>query len=88
MYVRAVLEEGVTDRAILVPQRGVTRNAAGQPTVLVVGAGEKVEPRVIKTERTVGDSWLVTEGLRPGDRVILSWIKGLGAAVPGSYFPR
>lgn len=81
MYVRAVLEEGTSDRALLVPQRGVTRNPAGQATVLVVGAGEKVESRVIKTERTVGESWLVTEGLKPGDRVIL---EGSQRAKPGT----
>ena len=81
MYVRAVLEEGMSDHAILVPQRGVSRNPAGQATVMVVGAGDKVEARVIKTERTVGDSWLVTEGLKPGDRVIL---EGIQKAKPGT----
>ncbi|MBI5439852.1 MAG: efflux RND transporter periplasmic adaptor subunit [Deltaproteobacteria bacterium] len=81
MYVRAVLEEGTNDRAILVPQRGVTRNPAGQPLVMVVGAGDKVEPRVIKADRTVGESWLVTEGLKPGDRVIL---EGIQRAKPGT----
>lgn len=81
MYVRASLEEGMNDHAILVPQRGVTRNAAGKPMVMVVGAGEKVEPRLIRAERTVGESWLVTEGLQPGDRVIL---EGLQRARPGA----
>jgi membrane fusion protein (multidrug efflux system) len=81
MYVRAVLEEGVSAHALLVPQRGVTRNPAGNAMVMVVGAGEKVEPRVIKTERTVGDSWLVSEGLHTGDRVIL---EGIQKARPGT----
>lgn len=81
MYVRAILVEGVNDRAILVPQRGVTRNPAGNPMVMAVGADDKVEPRIIKAERTVGDSWLVTEGLKPGDRVIL---EGLQKARPGT----
>ena len=81
LYVRAVLEEGMNDQAILVPQRGVTRNPAGKPTVLVVGAGDKVEQRVIATDRTVGDQWLVTDGLRPGDRLIL---EGLQKAKPGT----
>ena len=71
MFVRAVLEEGRNEQAILVPQRGVTRNPAGNAMVMVVGAEEKVEPRVIKVARTVGDSWLVNEGLKAGDRVIL-----------------
>lgn len=81
MYVRAVLEEGVNDQAILVPQRGVTRDTAGRPVVMVVGAEEKAEARVIAVDRTVGDQWLVTEGLSPGDRVIL---EGLQRARPGT----
>ena len=81
MFVRAVVQEGVKDQAILVPQRGVTRNPAGNPMVMVVGAEEKVEPRVIKADRTVGDSWLVTDGLKPGDRVIL---EGIQKARPGT----
>jgi membrane fusion protein (multidrug efflux system) len=81
MFVRATLQEGVKDQGILVPQRGVTRNPAGNAMVMTVGAGEKVEPRVIQTDRTVGEYWLVTEGLKPGDRVIL---EGLQKARPGT----
>jgi membrane fusion protein, multidrug efflux system len=75
MFVRAILEEGVMENAILVPQRGVTRDPAGNAMVMVVGAEEKVEPRVIKVSRTVGSNWLVTEGLKTGDRVILEGIQ-------------
>lgn len=75
MFVRAVLEEGVNDKAILVPQRGVTRNPAGEAVVYVVGAHDKVEQRVVKTVRAVDDNWLVSEGLRSGDRVILEGIQ-------------
>jgi membrane fusion protein, multidrug efflux system len=81
MFVRAILEEGVNDHAILVPQRGVTRNPAGNAMVMVVGSEEKVEPRVIKVLRTVGENWLVSEGLKAGDRVIL---EGLQKARPGT----
>jgi membrane fusion protein (multidrug efflux system) len=81
MFVRAVIQEGEKAQAILVPQRGVTRNPAGNAMVMVVGADEKVEPRIIKTERTVGDSWLVNEGLKAGDRVIL---EGIQKARPGT----
>jgi len=81
MFVRAILEEGVNEQAILVPQRGVTRNPAGDAMVMVVGAEEKVEPRVIKVARTVGDSWLVSDGLKAGDRVIL---EGIQKARPGT----
>jgi membrane fusion protein (multidrug efflux system) len=81
MFVRAVLEEGVDEKAILIPQRGVTRNPKGDAVVMVVGAGEKVESRPIKVVRTVGDSWLVSDGLKTGDRVIL---EGLQKARPGT----
>jgi membrane fusion protein (multidrug efflux system) len=81
MFVRAILEEGVDENAILIPQRGVTRNPKGDALVMVVGAEEKVEPRLIKVVRTVGDSWLVSDGLKTGDRVIL---EGLQKARPGT----
>jgi membrane fusion protein (multidrug efflux system) len=81
MFVRAILEEGVNENAILIPQRGVTRNPKGDAMVLVVGAHEKVEPRPIKVARTVGDNWLVSEGLKDGDRVIL---EGIQKAKPGT----
>ena len=81
MFVRAVLEEGINEQAILVPQRGVTRNPKGEAMVMVVGAEEKVEPRLITVVRTVGENWLVSEGLKPGDRVIL---EGIQKARPGT----
>lgn len=75
MYVRAVLQEGVNDHAIMVPQRAVTRNPAGNAMCFVVGPEDKVEPRVIKVERTVGENWLVSAGLKTGDRVIMEGIQ-------------
>ncbi|GFO58771.1 MexX family efflux pump subunit [Geomonas silvestris] len=81
MFVRAQIEEGVNDAAILVPQRGVNRNPKGEAVVMTVGEGEKVEPRVVKVVRTVGDNWLVGDGLKAGDRVILD---GLQKAKPGT----
>lgn len=81
MFVHAFVEEGVNEQAILAPRRGVTRDPSGNAMVMVVGAEEKVEPRVIKAERTVGDSWLVSEGLKPGDRVI---VEGIQRARPGT----
>ncbi|QWV91724.1 efflux RND transporter periplasmic adaptor subunit [Geomonas oryzisoli] len=81
MFVRAVLEEGINESAILIPQRGVTRNAAGQAIVMVVGAENKVEPRPIQVARTVGDAWLVSSGLKGGEKVIL---EGLQKARPGT----
>jgi membrane fusion protein (multidrug efflux system) len=81
MFVRAILEEGVSEKAVLIPQRGVTRNPKGEAMVMVVGAEEKVEPRVIKVARTIGENWLVSEGLKAGDRVIL---EGIQKARPGT----
>jgi membrane fusion protein, multidrug efflux system len=81
MFVRALIEEGVNDAAILVPQRGVSRNAKGEAVVMTVDPEGKVAPRPVKVVRTVGDSWLVSEGLKAGDRVILD---GLQKAKPGS----
>ncbi|MEK8088624.1 efflux RND transporter periplasmic adaptor subunit [Thermithiobacillus plumbiphilus] len=80
MFVRAQLQEGVRENAILAPQQGVTRNPQGQPTALVVGPGNKVEQRVLKTERAVGNQWLVSEGLKPGDQIIT---EGLQFIHPG-----
>ncbi|MEG3174685.1 efflux RND transporter periplasmic adaptor subunit [Sphingomonas sp. RB3P16] len=71
MYVRAELVEGVQQQAILVSQQAVSRDEKGNPTVLVVGAGDKVELRQITAPRTIGTDWLVTGGLKVGDRVIM-----------------
>ncbi len=81
MYVRAVLEEGINDQAILVPQQGVTRNHKGEATALVVGQDNKVAERVLNVSRTIGDKWLVNSGLKQGDRVI---VEGLQKAHPGA----
>ncbi len=81
MFVHARLVGGVRNDAILAPQQGVTRNARGEPTAMVVNAENKVELRTLKTERTVGNRWLVSEGLNPGDRLIT---EGLQFARPGA----
>ena len=71
MYVRAVVQEGVVDRAILVPQQGVSRDPKGNPVALIVDGSGKVEQRMITVARAMGDRWLVSEGLNPGDRLIV-----------------
>ncbi|MEI7085117.1 efflux RND transporter periplasmic adaptor subunit [Pectobacterium versatile] len=81
MFVRARLDSGVNPTALLVPQQGVTRDPRGQATAMVVGEGDKVEPRTLKTSKAVGDQWLVTEGLKAGDRVIVT---GLQKIRPGA----
>lgn len=72
MFVRATFEEGNAPEAILVPQLAVTRNTKGEPTAMVIGPNGTVEIRVLQTSRTVGNQWLVTDGLKPGDQVIVS----------------
>ncbi len=72
MYVRAVLEEGVNEQALLVPEPAVLRDAAGKPIAYVVGAGDKLEQRALTTERAIGDQWLVTSGLKAGDRLVVN----------------
>ncbi len=81
MYVQAVIEEGVRENAILVPQQAVTRDAKGQAIAMVVGSDNKVEPRQLKTARTLGSDWLLDSGLQAGDRVI---VEGLQRALPGT----
>lgn len=80
MYVRAVVELGVRPDGVLAPQQGITRDPKGNATAMVVGADGKVEARVVQASRTVGDQWLVDEGLQAGDRVI---IEGLQKVRPG-----
>ncbi|MDD5167198.1 MAG: efflux RND transporter periplasmic adaptor subunit [Syntrophales bacterium] len=81
MYVRAILDEGVNERAILVPQQGVTRDQKGNAVAMTVDGGGKVVPRILKINRSLGERWLVSEGLNPGDRVI---VEGLQRVGPGA----
>ncbi|AIR87145.1 efflux RND transporter periplasmic adaptor subunit [Pantoea rwandensis] len=81
MFVRARLDEGTNPTALLVPQQGVTRTPTGQATAMVVGADNKVEVRNITANQAFGDKWLVTDGLKEGDRVITV---GLQRAKPGA----
>ncbi len=81
MYVRALVQEGVVERAVLAPQQGVSRDRKGNPVTLLAGADGKVEQRMIAVDRAIGDKWLVTSGLAPGDRVI---VEGMQRVRPGS----
>lgn len=80
MFVHAQLQAGVNSAAILAPQQGVTRDLKGTPTALVVGPDNKVELRQLKASRTVGNQWLVDDGLKAGDRLIT---EGLQFVKPG-----
>jgi membrane fusion protein (multidrug efflux system) len=82
MYVRAKLEQGIREEAIVVPQQAVTRGA-NSTTVMVVDADEKVASRTVTTGNSQGNGWLITDGLKVGDRVIVSGLQKIkpGAAV-------
>jgi membrane fusion protein (multidrug efflux system) len=80
LFVRARIVEGVQEQGLLVPQAGISRNERGQATTLVLGPDDKLQPRIVTTRQTVGDKWLVTSGLKPGDRVVT---EGLVGVMPG-----
>ena len=80
MFVRATIVEGVEENALLVPQRGVTRDDKGNPTALIVDADGTVQKRMLEVSQTVGSNWLVKGGIAAGDRVI---VEGLQYARPG-----
>lgn len=80
MYVRAMLEEGVRENAILLPQQGVTRNSLGDATALIVNSDGVVESRQLQVSRTLGDQWLVDDGIHAGERVI---VEGVQKVQPG-----
>lgn len=71
MFVRAHVDEGVMDDAILAPQQGITRDAKGNATALVVDGNSKVEQREVETGDAYGDKWLVVNGLKSGDKLIV-----------------
>jgi membrane fusion protein, multidrug efflux system len=81
MFVRAVVQEGINNRAILIPQQAVSRDPKGNPVSLIVDAEGKVQQRMLTLDRAIGDQWLVTSGLAVDDRVI---IEGIQKARPGS----
>jgi len=80
MFVRAVVEEGIDERAIMIPQQAVSRDPKGNPVALIVNAEGKVDQRMLTVDRAIGDKWLVSAGLAPGDRVI---VEGMQRVRPG-----
>ncbi len=80
MFVRAVLEDGIDDLAILAMQQGITRDPKGNAIAMVLDKSDKVEQRILTVDRAIGDKWLVTSGLADGDRLI---VEGLQKIRPG-----
>jgi membrane fusion protein, multidrug efflux system len=81
MFARAIVEEGVRENAVMVPQQAVTRDPKGNATAFVVGADDKVAERKLALDRAIGDRWLVVDGLAAGDRVI---VEGMQRVRPGA----
>ena len=81
MYVRAVISNGVRNNAILVPQQGIARDPKGNTTAMIVNAEGVAQVQPVKVNRTVGDKWLIDDGLAAGDRVI---VEGLQKVRPGA----
>nr|WP_286874424.1 efflux RND transporter periplasmic adaptor subunit [Idiomarina sp. UBA4519] len=81
MFVRAAVSEGTINTALLLPQKAVTRDPRGRPYVMIVNDDNKVEQRMITTERAIGSDWLVKDGVKEGDTVITS---GLQKVRPGA----
>ncbi|HWA91088.1 MAG TPA: efflux RND transporter periplasmic adaptor subunit [Rhizomicrobium sp.] len=90
MFVRATINEGVEPNAILAPQQGVSHNEKGDPTALVVDTQGFARLKVLKVSRAIGDKWLVTDGLKAGDRLIVEGLQKIQPdvkvrAVPASF---
>ena len=81
MFVRTRVKEGVNEQAILVPQQAVSRDTKGEPGAWIVDADGKAQLRKLTLDRAIGDKWLVSSGLSPGDRVI---VEGLQRVRPGA----
>lgn len=81
MFVRTQLQQGVRERALLVPQRGITRDSRGTATAFVIDDDNKVQLREVTIDRSIGGDWLINDGLEPGDQVILD---GVQNAKPGA----
>ena len=88
MFVRATIEEGVRQGAILAPQQGITHAPDGSATALVVGADGKVEKRSVELDRAIGDEWVVSKGLAAGDRLIVAGLQKLKPGMEVSARPQ
>ncbi len=82
MYVRALVGNGVRQNAILVPQQGIARDPKGNTSAMVVDKDGKVALRPVSVSRTVGDKWLVEDGLAAGDRVIVAGLQKIQPGIP------
>ena len=87
MYVRARLVEGTRSEAILVPQQGITRNTKGEAVALLVADDGTASQRIVKAERAIGSDWLISEGLKPGEKVVVEGVQRV-RIIPGAPAPK
>src|SRR5690606_31865007 len=81
MFVQAQLNEGIRNDALLVPQQAVTRDQKGDAFVWVMGEDKKVERRPIVTLRTVGNQWLIGDGLQSGEQVVTEGVQRMRSGI-------
>ena len=77
MFVRAAVSEGTLNKALLIPQQAVTRDPRGRPYVMIVTEDNKIEQRLIETERAIGSDWLISSGVASGDRVVTAGLQNI-----------
>lgn len=87
MFVRALVKEGVVENAILAPQQGVSFDHKGNPVALIVDAEGRVQQRTLTADRAIGNKWLVSSGLAPGDRVIVEGLQRVRPGMPVKVVP-
>jgi membrane fusion protein (multidrug efflux system) len=87
MFVRAMVKEGVNSQAILIPQQAVSRDPKGNPLAMIVDANGVAQGRMLTLDRAIGDRWLVSSGLAPGDRVIVEGLQRVRPGVPVRAVP-
>lgn len=87
MYVRAEVADGTRANSLMVPMRAVSRDERGNPTILVVGEDGKLQLRQLTTPRSVGQSWLVTAGLKQGEKVVVEGAQNLRPGTPVNAVP-
>jgi membrane fusion protein (multidrug efflux system) len=87
MFVRAIVQEGVNNQAILIPQQAVSRDPRGNPLTLIVDAQSNVQIRMLTLDRAIGDQWLVSSGLAQGDRVIIEGMQKVKPGAPAKAVP-
>ncbi len=87
MYVRAIVQEGIVENAILIPQEAVLRDFKGNPAVFIIDNQGKVEQRPIILDRAIGNRWLISQGLSVGDRVIIEGIQKVRPGMPVKALP-